>query len=135
MSNRRKSDLERTRYQLYLRSAEWAARRRLWYANNVKTTRRATECGVCASRRRLELHHLDYRGVTRAGTRWVAAEAHADLIALCRLHHEVLHRALDTDPGYSMTSRKIASLRIIARHRTRLIAALLELVAPFPEFA
>jgi 5-methylcytosine-specific restriction enzyme A len=63
-------------------------------------------CGELGSKRQLELHHLDYVGMSSHDGRWIAREAHDDLIPMHPACHELLHRLIDRDP-------------ILARHRTR----------------
>lgn len=111
MSNGRKPR-GRNRYRSeYLNSAAWHRRRDQWMDLEVSTAGvlRCAACRLQRVRRELELHHLDYTGVTRTGGRWVAAEHHADLIALDIDCHEALHQLLDSD-------------RILRWHRSRRVA-------------
>lgn len=108
MSNRRKTGLKSLYRREFLRSPAWFARRDRWFTEH---TRRGIPlaCAGCdrpASKAELELHHLDYRGVTLTAGVWRAAEPHGDLIPLHPYCHDLLHRLIDRDP-------------VLARHRTR----------------
>ncbi|WP_443445506.1 hypothetical protein [Glutamicibacter ardleyensis] len=67
----------------------------------------------------LDLHHVSYGGVTKDSSgRWQAREADADLLPMCREHHEELHRTLDEHGrDYMGWNRRRASVVIIARLR------------------
>ncbi|MFB8385583.1 hypothetical protein ACFC3F_00405 [Microbacterium sp. NPDC055910] len=117
MSNRRKP--RDAGYQRdYLRSRAWFARRDRWFTDRLRSTGElaCAACGGVASKRELELHHVDYAGVTIQNGRWVAAERDEDLVALHRGCHELLHRLIDRDP-------------VLSRHRTRRDATALALTA------
>lgn len=74
-------------------------------------------CGIPATKRDLELHHLDYAGVQQLEDgRWVARESDGDLIPLHPYFHELLHRLIDRDA-------------VLSRHRTRRAASELALDA------
>jgi hypothetical protein len=80
-----------------------------------------------ASRKRdLELHHLDYTGVVQAPNgRWVAGEAHEDLVCVHPRCHEWIHRALDNDPAAGAAiDRRTANLRVISLLRRKIIGYL-----------
>lgn len=111
MSNARKSSIGNGYRTGYLRSVAWFRRRDLWFVEQEARTRelRCVVCHTAATRRQLELHHLDYSPVTRIGDRWIAGEVHEDLCAMHPGCHELVHRALDTDP-------------VLRAHRTRPIA-------------
>lgn len=114
MSNGRRSPIGNRYRTGYLKSAARFRRRDAWFAEQATRTTRFW-CVVCwrpATRRQLELHHLDYTKVTRRGSRWIAGEAHEDL---CPMHpgcHERVHRTLDADP-------------VLRRHRTRRVATMI----------
>lgn len=67
------------RYWLYMKSATWDARKRLYYANHPH---------VCAWRNckkhDVDLHHLTY---VRMGK-----EKDTDLVPLCKEHHRRVHK-------------------------------------------
>lgn len=119
MSNRR-SPLRANAYRsTFLRSRAWFARRDAWFAHAATRARHlaCTACGIQASKRDLELHHLDYAGVKHLeGGRWLAREADDDLIPLHPYCHELLHRLIDRDA-------------VLSRHRTRRAASELALEA------
>lgn len=74
-------------------------------------------CGIPATKRDLELHHLDYAGVQQLEDgRWVARESDGDLIPPHPYFHELLHRLIDRDA-------------VLSRHRTRRAASELALDA------
>ena len=64
-------------YQDYIKSDEWAARRRKYYATHKR------ECRACGSKKNLNLHHKTY---ARLGN-----EKDIDLVVLCRTCHNSLH--------------------------------------------
>ncbi len=113
MTNRRKPLHAKAYRSTFLRSRAWFARRDEWFAAHSLVTYPLTcaGCGRPASRRELELHHLDYAGVhqTEDG-RWVARERHADLVPMHPYCHELLHRLIDRDA-------------VLSRHRTRRAAS------------
>lgn len=113
MSNARKTS-SRTAYRTgYLRSVVWFRRRDAWFTEQLTRTGtlRCVVCRMAATARELDLHHLDYRRVTRRALRWQAGEWHEDLCAMHPSCHEEVHRILDTDP-------------VLRRHRTRPIATI-----------
>jgi hypothetical protein len=76
--------MARVRYgRAYLRSRHWREVRRSYERHPTAPHR----CAVCGAHR-YELHHRTYE---RLG-----AEDMGDLLALCRSHHEQLHRAYKT---------------------------------------
>ena len=113
MTNRRKPLHAKAYRSAFLRSRAWFARRDEWFAAQSLTTHPLTcaGCGRPASRRALELHHLDYAGVyqTEDG-HLVARERHADLVPMHPYCHELLHRLIDRDA-------------VLSRHRTRRAAS------------
>lgn len=121
MSNRRRPRAA-SRYG-YMRSDAWKARRRHWHAEQERRTGKRSQCEVCFTERKLDLHHLDYSGVIRlADNTWNSLEKHEDLVPLCRRHHEAVHRLLDNDTGYrDHMSRRAASLKVIAKLRQRVL--------------
>ncbi len=123
MSNARKSPVGNVYRSGYLRSAAWLRRRDHWFAEQEARTD-ALRCVVCrraATRRQLELHHLDYSRVTRIDDKWTAGEVHEDLCPMHPACHDAIHRVLDTDPVLrSHRTRPIATVHAIRIARTRL---------------
>lgn len=118
MSNARKSGLKAPYDQGFLRSRAWHARRARWFAEQQRRGI-ALACAACldpGTPSTLELHHLDYAGVTIRGGYFQAAEPHADLIPLHPYCHDLLHRLIDRD-------------RVLTHHRTRRDATALALAA------
>jgi len=102
----------------YLRSVAWFRRRDAWFAEQLARTGQL-RCVVCwrtATRRELELHHLDYTRVARTWRGWRAEEQHEHLHAMHPGCHELVHRILDAD-------------LVLRRHRTRPIATVLAIGA------
>lgn len=125
MSNARKRGAGNRYRTGYLRSVAWFRRRDAWFAEQVARTGelRCVVCRTVASRRDLELHHLDYSRVTRCGVRWSAREVHEDLCAMHPPCHELVHRILDADPVLRRhRTRPIATVHAIRLARTRLAA-------------
>ena len=125
MSNARKRHTTAGYRVGYLRSVAWFRRRDRSFAEQLHRTG-VVRCVVCwraASRRDLELHHLDYRKVIRLRQGWAAREQHEDL---CSMHpgcHELVHRILDTDLVLrSHRRRPVATIRAIEVARARLTA-------------
>ncbi|WP_341953660.1 hypothetical protein [Salinibacterium sp. TMP30] len=108
----------------YLRSRAWFVRRARWFVEESAAGNdlRCEACSQAAKVRELELHHIDYSGVTEAPTGWKAEENHSDLVSLHPAHHELLHRLLDRDQVLrAMRSRRVASafaLRVLRRKLT-----------------
>ena len=125
MSNRRRTNIGNDYRQGFLRSPVWFARRDRWFREEL-SAEGVLKCAAChgeATKRKLELHHLDYSGVLRWGRGWQANESHADLISLHPGCHELLHRIIDRDPVYAkLRSRRAASIAAL-QALTRLINA------------
>ena len=71
MSNHRKPTASNSYRAQFLRSPAWFARRGRWFRKQERLGGRLA-CAACdrpASKRELELHHLDYAGVTLAALR------------------------------------------------------------------
>ncbi|MDO8384475.1 MULTISPECIES: hypothetical protein [Microbacterium] len=123
MNNQRRGDVKNLYRYGFLRSPAWFARRDSWFTTE---TRRAgalfcAGCGEPATRDEVELHHLDYSGVTLEAGRWRAHEEHGDLAALHPYCHELLHRLLERDTVLAKhRDRRTASLAAIERLRTKL---------------
>jgi 5-methylcytosine-specific restriction protein A len=128
VSNRRKPNLG-NRYRVgYLASTAWFTRRNEWFRE--ETTRHGVvRCAVClgaGTTRTLELHHLDYTGVVETAARWIAGEAHEDLIAAHPEHHRLIHQLMDSDRVLSrMRSRQDATLQAISKLRQKIAHVLL----------
>ncbi|MFT4188525.1 MAG: hypothetical protein QM621_08075 [Aeromicrobium sp.] len=102
----------RAAYREYMASAAWWTRRRDWHAHHVTVTGSEPRCAGCLAEWSLDdddLHHLDY---TRLGD-----EAHADLIAVCRACHDVVHWLYDSSRAYRRLGLRTASLTILQRIR------------------
>lgn len=126
MSNRRRRGLFNLYTSGFLRSPVWFARRDRWFAENTAAGQ-TLECAGCmrpAHKRALELHHLDYSGVTIHQGRWTANEAHADLVPMHPYCHELLHRLIDRDAVLSRhRSRRAATHQALERLRQKLAPA------------
>lgn len=123
MSNARKSPVGNRYRTGYPKSVSWFRRRDRWFAEQEARTHelRCVVCRTEATRRQLELHHLDYSRVARVGDRWIAGEVHEDLCAMHPSCHEAVHRVLDTDPVLrEHRTRPIATIHAIRTTRTRL---------------
>lgn len=113
MTNNRKPLHARAYRSTFLRSRAWFARRDKWFATQALCARpiACAGCGRPSTKRDLELHHLDYAGVSQTEDgRWVALEAHRDLVAMHPYCHELLHRLIDRDI-------------VLSRHRARRAAS------------
>jgi 5-methylcytosine-specific restriction protein A len=122
VSNRRKPPLINLYRSEFLRSRAWFARRDRWFgeqsARGIPLT--CTGCGRSASKRELELHHLDYAGVIVQQGRWKAAEPHNDLVPMHPYCHDLLHRLIDRDAVLSANrSRRAASQFALERLRRK----------------
>jgi hypothetical protein len=99
MSNRRRPVLMNLYRSEFLRSRAWFARRDRWFTEETARggVLACAACGQRAKKTQLELHHLDYSGVTVKEGRWLAFERHEDLLPLHRTCHDLLHRLIDRD--------------------------------------
>jgi 5-methylcytosine-specific restriction endonuclease McrA len=99
---------ERDRYTAYLASDAWIERRTQWLAFACATTGpvRCPACGRVLSDADADLHHRTYE---RLGQ-----EQHEDLVALCRVCHDLLHRTINGSPNWRKTARPVATDQIIA---------------------
>ncbi len=126
MSNARKSAVGNLYRSGYLRSVPWFRRRDQWFTEQEARTYelRCVVCGRAATRRQLELHHLDYTRVTLVGARWICGEIHEDLCAMHPACHGLVHRVLDSDPVLrGHRTRPVATVHAIRIARTRIPAA------------
>lgn len=116
MSNRRKPAFGNTYRSGFLRSPAWFARRDRWFRKQQRLGRplACAACGRPARADQLELHHLDYDGVSFVDGAWRAFERHEDLVPLHPYCHDLLHRLIDRDV-------------VLARHRTRSVASAIAL--------
>ena len=102
----------------YLRSPAWQKFRREYF-EAVKATGTVPVCQVCfrpgTEGNPLDLHHMTYENVRRTPIGgWVSAEKRADVVLICREHHQRLHQILDDyRRDYRGWSRRRASVRII----------------------
>lgn len=127
MSNRRRPARGNRYRSGYLRSVAWFRRRDAWFAEEI--TRNGTaRCCVCdrpGVKRTLELHHLEYSGVSEGPDGWVAGEVHEDLVAAHPRCHEWIHKLLDRDDAFGgLMSRRSANLQVISRLRSKIAAQL-----------
>jgi|SRR5699024_6247209 len=115
--------LHRTRslkYRQYLRSQQWGFRRVRWF-RECRERGFEPACQVCAVTLQevgsLDLHHVSYEGVRwdDQEQRWYAHEAYEDLMPLCRVHHEQLHRIMDGRKEFYGWDRRRATVVIVAR--------------------
>jgi len=123
MSNRRKPPLVNMYRTEFLHSRTWFARRDRWFAEQVARgiPLACAGCGRAATKRQLELHHLDYTGVVLEQGRWRALEAHDDLVPMHPYCHELLHRLIDRDTVLARNrTRRAASDQALQRLRRKL---------------
>lgn len=108
MSNRRRPERINLYRTEYLRSRAWFARRDQWFRDHSisKLPLACAACGRVATKRHLELHHLDYSGMHVRDGVWYALEDHTDLVPMHPYCHELLHRLIDSDV-------------VLSHHRTR----------------
>jgi 5-methylcytosine-specific restriction protein A len=126
VSNARKSPVGNRYRSGYLKSVSWFRRRDHWFAEQESRTNelRCVVCSRPATRRQLELHHLDYTRVIYVGARWIAGEVHEDLCAMHPTCHDSVHRVLDSDPVLrGHRTRPVATIHAIHIARTRTHAA------------
>lgn len=117
--------------QEYLRSTEWFRRRDQWFTDELQRVGeiRCIICDKKGAKSRFELHHMDYRGVSRLedGT-WQPEEGHDDLVAAHPRCHEWIHKVLDRDRAPSSArDRRTANERVIRALRAKFTNALLRL--------
>jgi len=115
----------------YLKSIPWFRRRDRWFEEETARAGvvRCTICSRRGTKRTLELHHLDYAGVTHTDAGgWIAGEEHEDLVAAHPRCHEWIHTILDRDPAASSAvDRRRANERVIARLRAKFAAQIGEI--------
>ncbi|GAA3776117.1 hypothetical protein GCM10022240_29540 [Microbacterium kribbense] len=125
MSNRRRPALMNLYRSEFLRSGAWFARRDAWFAEQ-RAQGVALTCAACArtaTARELELHHLDYTGITLVAGTWRALERHDDLVPMHPYCHDLLHRLIDRDVVLAHNrTRRAASLYALAQLQRTLIA-------------
>ncbi|MFP3466935.1 hypothetical protein [Leifsonia sp. SIMBA_070] len=123
MSNRRRPNRENSYRARYLHSPAWFARRDRWFIDEERLHGKV-RCALClgaGSAHSLELHHLDYRGVTQTPYGWTAHERHEDLTALHPRCHEYVHQLIERDRALSgFVSRRTASIQAIARLQAKI---------------
>jgi hypothetical protein len=122
MSNGRRGNTGNAYRSGFLRSRAWFARRSRWFHDAA--TSGPIRCALCRSEgtpSSLELHHLDYTGVTRRGVDWFADEAHDDLMPVHPRCHTLIHRLIDRDVVLRRhRNRRDATHEAIVRIRARL---------------
>lgn len=107
---------DRSRYQAYLQSPEWAAKR------DAALLRFDGRCAVCNSADRLEVHHRTYERIYE--------EQVGDLIALCGDCHAKFHGQPSRD-----AERRLPKMLVAQFPRTSIFDAKLDaLLAASPEF-
>lgn len=112
-------------YREYLRSDQWAARRREWF-HDCRAAGFEPACQVCTAtltaRGSLDLHHVSYEGVSHDPHtgRWAADETDTDLLPMCRACHMELHKRMDAPRAYLGWDRRRATVYIAAQMRRRL---------------
>lgn len=133
MSNRRRPARGNTYRSGYLKSVVWFTRRTQWFRDEAVLTGGVVRCAICSGRgdtRSLELHHLDYTGVAFQDGRWVAGEAHLDLVAMHPDHHRIVHELIDRDPVLrNHRTRREANRIAISKLRNRIRDSLLSVAA------
>lgn len=125
MPNRRRPAGGNRGRSRYLQSSAWLARRDRWFEAEIERvgTLRCALCLGAGTASTLELHHLDYAGVTQTATGWSARERHQDLAAMHPHCHDHLHRLIDRDRSMSgFVSRRVASAQAIARLQAKLLS-------------
>lgn len=113
MSNSRRAAVANSYRADFLRSPAWFARRARWFRKQAQlgNSLMCSGCGEVGSASSLELHHLDYAGVSHVDGRWRAFERDDDLVPLHPTCHELLHRLIDRDTVLSrQRSRRDATL-------------------------
>lgn len=99
----------RVRYAKYMASAKWAERRRVWIVAEEQRTGAEVVCAICGGPWE-DLHHMDYE---RLG-----AERHSDLVALCREHHDWIHRAYESGRWRSVPYAQVMQRLLATARRT-----------------
>lgn len=108
-----------TEYQRgYLRSRAWNWRRRRWFRDH-RNSGFEPACQVCGLRLdeagSLDLHHVSYEGVKQhPDGSWASEEEDADLMPLCRTHHQAVHRLMDRKRDFHGWNRRRATAVIVA---------------------
>ena len=123
MSNRRRSGMKNLYRTDFLRSPAWYARRTRWFRDHTPAggLLACAGCGQEALPGHLELHHLDYQGVTLSAGTWQAWEKDDDLVPLHPYCHDLLHRLIDRDTILTAhRSRRDATAHALRALRTRL---------------
>ena len=97
----------RRKYKEYVsdRSPAWIARRKKWFQEwaDLYGNRPPACSGGCGKKMTLrdDFHHRTYERLTQ--------ERFEDLIVMCRLCHQALHRAIDQDPMWRSAERSVAT--------------------------
>lgn len=122
MSNGRRGNAGNTYRAGFLRSRAWFARRSRWFREAAAAGPiRCALCNGAGDASSLELHHLDYSGVTQSGGDWFADENHEDLIPVHPRCHTLIHRLIDRDRVLRrLRTRRDATHEAIARIRARM---------------
>lgn len=119
------------RYQNgYLRSQAWGWRRQRWF-RDCRQAGLEPACQVCEilmtdyrqlTGKDLDLHHVSYDGVIydEGSGKWIAKEADEDLMPMCRVCHNDLHRVMDRPKDHTGWDRSNATVNIIVHLRRQL---------------
>ncbi len=95
---------------------------RLWFRQTFDQSPRCLVCGAF----QYDLHHA-------VANHRFGDERRNDLIPLCRYHHELLHRALDTNKAYRLMAPGVATEQIVAGLKERVAAG--GFISPFPGYS
>lgn len=106
-------EAHRQRIAAYMASPAWAKQRAAWVLEYEARNAALPTCAVCnagwvtESGATLDVHHHTYERLGK--------ELFDDLVALCREHHEHVHRAFDSDSYWRRMDRPTASRELINR--------------------
>ena len=98
------------RYEAYIASKEWAAKRREYWQQYGRTCK-VVDCGSTSD---LEVHHHTY---ARLGD-----ELLTDLVGVCRAHHEEIHAqhtALDRQVSLTIVTERVTGLHLRSATRAK----------------
>lgn len=103
----------RAYYAAYITSPAWRARRRTWLTRHRRDHHTEPVCVVCDRAWTLDddLHHASYDHLGH--------EHDSDLIPMCRVCHEALHRILDGSRAWRAMPRRMATAALVAILRAR----------------
>lgn len=104
----------RARYASYIDSPAWGRRRERWLAEWVEANGLDPVCAGCGGKWTLTAGDLHHRSYARLGH-----ESWRDLMPLCRVCHDELHRIMEGAPSWRRLGREQASDLIAARLRAK----------------